>query len=741
MSSEDFSRVRRLFEAAMNLPASQQEAFVQRFCVDDSDLRDEVIGLLDSDREMDSARQLLDEGGLKRSSVVEIPEKIGPYRAVSVIASGGMGMVYEGLQESPRRRVAIKTLLIGPKDDRALARFQSEIDVLARLEHPNIARIYSAGTYEQKLAGEARELPYYVMEYIEGAATLTEYAEREQLSVRQRIQLFCTVCEAVDFAHKQGVLHRDLKPGNILVNREGMPKVIDFGTARLLGEDSMIESGMTRSGEIIGTLNYMSPEQLSPSTENPPDARADVYALGCLLYELLAGRPARIAKGGTFAEMVASVLFGKLESPSHWVPDLSRALDLVCLKALRQKREDRYTSAADFSADLERFLDAREVKAVPPSIGIKFRLFMRRQPAIVAAVCVFLLANGTGVFFMRRAKATQAYLETRVEEAVSRLRTDSLRDAGVRDNSSVLLGSLSEGELHRDNIETYLVQLNPMAGIQGLDEQVVVALESEVVAAIAADLQSYELAESFYREAQEALASAPEKDRLAMKRVGLAQLIVEHAGGLEDRQIFAERLSVFEREFKELDPGCEVIRLRIEHLKTCLLFEGALLFDSSMLLRGEELPIDKVKLSLACDSARALYSEQERVMGENSVDTCETAWLLGRVLLWEGRTSAALTQLEKAHAGFLLRLGPLHPKTLACQVDNATTRSELNMPSAHEMLVDAEAKLSLVLGEEHHLALFAKSYLESRLSDANPSRPLYGEASAHEIARSMGAKR
>ena len=133
MNSSEFSRVRRLFEAAMNLPTSQQRAFVERFCVDDPITHDEVLGLLDADREMDSARRLLDEGGLKRTSVVEIPERIGPYRAMSVIATGGMGMVYEGIQENPRRRVAIKTLLIGPRDERALARFEAESDVLARL--------------------------------------------------------------------------------------------------------------------------------------------------------------------------------------------------------------------------------------------------------------------------------------------------------------------------------------------------------------------------------------------------------------------------------------------------------------------------------------------------------------------------------------------------------------------------------------------------------------------------------
>jgi hypothetical protein len=703
MSSRDFSRVRRLFEAAMNLPVSQQEAFVQRFCVDDYVLRDEVLGLLESDREMDSARRLLDEGGLKRTPLVEVPEQIGPYRAVSVIASGGMGMVYEGIQESPRRRVAIKTLLIGPRDERALARFQAEIDVLARLEHPSIARIYSAGTYEQRMAGEVRELPFYVMEYIEGAASLTEYSEREKLTVRQRIQLFCKVCEAIDFAHGQGVLHRDLKPGNILVNRDGDPKIIDFGTARLLGEDSMIDSGITRSGEIIGTLNYMSPEQISPSEDTPPDVRSDVYALGCLLYELLVGKPAYTAKGRTFAEMVASVIFGTLEPPSHWAPDLSKVLDLVCMKAMSHKREDRYESASDLAADLNRFLDAREVKAAPPSLGVRVKLFMRRQPAIVTAIFVFLLANGIGIYFMRRAKATQTELTQLVERAWAQPREAELLRQNLGYNFQTIAEAYSGGRHVRGDAEELLKLVTPLRDVEGVGEPALLAIKSEVRAAVVAGLRFPARAEELYEEARLAWVAAYGESDHSTMRVRLAQLVLEHERGA--REGFKERLDQFREDLSAVRGGVEALRSKSDHLAIYLTLD-----EVTVAVAEENLELVEAKLERAEASASKLLHEQQRKLGANSLETLETTWLLGQILVRAGRNSAAVRHLQLAHVGLIGALGDIHPRTLECQLDCAIAMIDLRRPGGEEMLKEAERELSLILGEQHPSALYDRAY-------------------------------
>ena len=687
MSASDFSRVRRLFEAAMNLPISQQEAFVERFCVDDPELRDEVLGLLESDREMDSARQLLDEGGVKRSPAVVTPEQIGPYRAVSVIASGGMGMVYEGIQASPRRRVAIKTLINGPRDPRVLKRFQSEIDVLARLEHPAIARIYSAGTYDQEMGGETTELPYYVMEYIEGAMSITGYAERHKLTIRQRLQLFCEVCEAVDFAHKQGVVHRDLKPGNILVGADGRPKVIDFGTARLVEVDGVRDGGMTRSGEIIGTLNYMSPEQISPSEESPPDVRSDVYSLGCVFYELLVGKVAHAAKGQTFAEMVASVLFGTVEPPSYWKPDLSNVLDLVCGKAMNKKRERRYESAAELGLDIQRFLEARQVKAAPPSLGMRLRLFMRRQPAIVTAILVFLLANGAGIYFMRRAKAKQTNLEALAEQAWSEARESEYRSQSRRRSLAKVLHGLSEGSMKRVEIEEELRSVDPLAGVADVDRVVLRASREEVAGELAHQLKLPDLASKHYSASLDLWREARGEDDIAALRVRLAQLFLEHEQGCGED--FRARLNGLSVALGGDAPGLAALRYRADFLGCCLLFD-----------EGERESAEA--------KAWLLLQEQESLLGENHVETLDTAWLFARILMWGERDLAAVQYLQRVRDGFFGELGALHPKTLESQVDLAVSMLHVNCAYGEQYLLSADEKLGLVLGESHLSTLYAR---------------------------------
>ena len=678
----------------MNLPDSQQRAFVERFCVDDPVTRDEVLSLLEADQEMDSTRELLDEGGVKRSSVVEIPEQIGPYRAVSVIATGGMGMVYEGIQASPRRRVAIKTLLIGPRDERALARFEAESEVLARLEHPAIARVYTAGTYSQRIGSEERELPYYVMEYVEGASSITDYAEKHRLSIRKRLHLFCDVCEAVDFAHGQGVIHRDLKPGNILVDKEGRPKVIDFGTARLVGEDG--GATVTRSGEIVGTLNYMSPEQLSP-TEEGPDARSDVYSLGCVLYELLAGRPAYSAKGRTFPEMVASVVTGTVQPPSHWDPSLSRALDLVCTKAMSKKREERYESAAEFSRDLQRFLDAREVLAAAPSLARRSRLFMQRNPAVVVAILVFGLSVCTGIYFMTRAKTRQAALVHRLEETLNESREQELRQRGARQNITVALAGLANEEFERGDGGDFLTSLDPLEGVSDLGEGASAAVRLEAAGQVAFELRFFDRAEALFSQSAQAWEELRGSEDLSVLRTRLALLEVRHASG--DHEGLGDELKRYERDLLGLALDHHQLSLGLMHLYASLAVDEGRMDDAEAL-------------------AWELLLKQREYLGAYHPETLKTSWLLGRVLAWQGRNSASAKYFEETREGFLGVYGPLHPDTLECQVDLGVALSvNSSCPQGRLFLGRAFEKLEVILGEGHPSTLHARVHHELMILD------------------------
>lgn len=678
MNPAKFRRIRRLFEAAVNIPVPDQRAFVERFCVEDDGVRDEVLGLLEADREMDTTSHLLDEGGVRRTSVIEIPEKIGPYRAVRVIAQGGMGMVYEGIQESPRRRVAIKTLLIGACDERALARFEAEIDVLARLEHPSIARIYSAGTFTQRIGDEEQELPYYVMEYLEDASSLTAFVQRERLSIRKRLQLFREVCEGVEFAHEQGVLHRDLKPDNILVGRDGRPKIIDFGTARLMGGDGSSLVGMTRTGEILGTLTYMSPEQLSPSDE-PPDARCDVYALGCVLYELLVERPAHPAKGHTFQEMMASVVTKRVRAPSHWDPSLSRALDWVCMKAMSPKREDRYSSVAEFSLDLSRFLEAREVRAGVPSLGQKTALFIQRQPAVTAALVAFSLAAAMGFYIMRGVESRESELALLADQAWVGAREQDLRNQTVRMEVTSFLLDLVDGTSQRREVE------------EALDNEGVGANQHETAARVARELRFWSRSRDLYDDAQESrLALGGELDESSL-RLRLAVLELEYAAGAPVE--VAERLAELRGDAKEGSEESRQVMLGIDYLEACLAV------DARQLQKAE---------ALTC----LLLRRQSELLGSYHSDTLKTTWLLGRILTWQGRKAAALQYLEPAYEGYLRVFGELHPDTLDCQIDFAVSLGSTPCPHARELLASAAEKLSIIMGEVHPSTLHARVHHE-----------------------------
>ena len=212
-------------------------------------------------------------------------DRIGHYHIKRVIASGGMGTVYEATQEKPRRTVALKLMRHGIASRSALRRFEYESQILARLRHPGIAQVYEAGTHRD----DSGTVPFFAMEYIVGAKPITQYVKEKKLGARQRMELFAQVCDAIHHGHQKGIIHRDLKPSNILVDATGQVKIIDFGVARSTDSDLAVTTLQTDIGQLVGTLQYMSPEQCEADPHNI-DTRSDVYALGVVFYELLCGR-------------------------------------------------------------------------------------------------------------------------------------------------------------------------------------------------------------------------------------------------------------------------------------------------------------------------------------------------------------------------------------------------------------------------------------------------------------------
>jgi serine/threonine protein kinase/Tfp pilus assembly protein PilF len=326
------------------------------------------------------------------------PRRIAHYNVTRVIASGGMGTVYEATQEHPRRTVAIKVLKRGVTSGRALRRFEYESQVLAGLQHPGIAHVYDAGWHEEG----GQRAPYFALEYIASAKSIVEFADQRQLSIHARLRLFIDVCAAVHHGHQRGIIHRDIKPGNILVDASGQVKVIDFGVARSIDASVDPKTFETCYGEMVGTLKYMSPEQCQADPHDL-DIRSDIYALGVVLFELLTGRFPYDLDSAPFAEAPRIIC----EQPPTRLSSVNRSLrgDLenIVHTALAKDRERRYQSALALADDIQRYLRDEPILARPPSAVYRLYKFVRRRPRSLAAAALLAILTAAGAVTEARA--------------------------------------------------------------------------------------------------------------------------------------------------------------------------------------------------------------------------------------------------------------------------------------------------------------------------------------------------
>ncbi|RMF71636.1 MAG: serine/threonine protein kinase, partial [Planctomycetota bacterium] len=343
------------------------------------------------------------------------PERIGRYRILSVLGEGGMGVVYLAEQDHPKRQVALKVLRSILPTDQARRRFDFEAQVLGRLQHPGIVQVYDAGVTEPQHGGQ----PFFVLERVTGKP-LTHYAAEQRLDARQRLALLAEVCDAVQHAHERGVIHRDLKPANILVDEAGRPKVLDFGIARAVHRDVQGAGPQTDAGQIVGTIPYMSPEQLS-KTADALDTRSDIYALGVIGYELLSGRAPYDVQGKPLAEAIRTVAESRIEPLGSHDRALRGDVETVIAKALEREPDRRYASAAELAGDIRRFLADEPIVARPPSAAYHFRKFARRNTAAVAAVgalfAVILVAAPVATWQAIRARSAERLARERLAQA------------------------------------------------------------------------------------------------------------------------------------------------------------------------------------------------------------------------------------------------------------------------------------------------------------------------------------
>ncbi|MFN3189406.1 MAG: protein kinase domain-containing protein [Aureliella sp.] len=437
------SREEKLFSAAQDVDADRRDSFLDEACGTDAELRARIEALIAADAETDS---LLDmpatEAAQSSTDDRSDSQEIGPYKLLQKIGEGGMGSVFMAEQEKPvKRLVALKVVKAGLDSKQVVARFEAERQTLAMMDHPNIARVLDAGSTDR---GE----PYFVMELVKGVP-IHEYCDTNRLSTKDRIKLMVDVCGAVQHAHQKGIIHRDLKPSNILVAQyddRPVPKVIDFGVAKATHQKLTEKTLYTQLGQIVGTLEYMSPEQ-AVLNQLDVDTRTDVYSLGVILYELLVGetpldskelrskgldqilrtireeeppRPSlRLSSQGQAATQTAAYRQTDQSSLSR---TLKGDLDWVVMKALEKDRKRRYDSASRLAEDLNNYLGGGAVEARPPTIGYRISKVWKRNRLLTTAVSAVVLVVFLGFIglWWKNQETRQALV--RYENAMSHVR-------------------------------------------------------------------------------------------------------------------------------------------------------------------------------------------------------------------------------------------------------------------------------------------------------------------------------
>lgn len=439
-----FHRVRELFELVCGLDEADRRRRLRELCAGDPELEEQVLELcraddagagflesppLESPDGRESFTDLLDE-----MSTSLLPERVGRYRIIRLIGEGGMGSVYEGQQPSPNRRIALKVIRPTLMSPRYLRRFRNEAEIMGRIQHPHLAQIYEAGLAKARWPGGAvLRVPYLAMELVEGRC-LSAYVRDTAPTLAERLTLFVKICRAVHHGHLRGIIHRDLKPANILVTADGEPKVIDFGVARTADDDCTVTTTAAGPGQIIGTLAYMSPEQIEgPACEL--DTRCDVYALGVVLYEMLSGElPYPLAGSPVLhaARMIRDAPIPRLSTINR---SLRGDLETIVARAMDKDRERRYASSSELAADVERYLRGEAISARPPSLLYLCGKLVRRHrlPAALAACLLMLGMLFTGTTWLgyrrllaehdetnrqaARARTTSAFLQSLLSEA------------------------------------------------------------------------------------------------------------------------------------------------------------------------------------------------------------------------------------------------------------------------------------------------------------------------------------
>jgi len=454
MTPQRYQQIQEVFQRVSETPAPQQQEMLDQECTNDPDLRSQVEKLLPYLTKTTGNLLDLTTTAADRQPA-PLPANIGPYKILSQIGLGGMGVVYEAEQNNPRRHVALKVLASRNDDPYYTKLFQREVRALARLDDARIARIYDAGRTDE---GQY----YFAMELIRGC-TLSDYAKNNNLSDADRLQLFRTVCDAINSAHQRGVVHLDLKPSNILVDESGSPRILDFGLARIVEVDTTTITIFRDAKHLHGTLPYMSPEQVRGDARTI-DVRSDIYSLGVILFELMTGALPIEPKGRSWHMLLRAILDEPPRTPREVRSDIPADVEVIIQKSLEKDRDDRYQSALSLSEDIQRHLTGHPILARPQTALQTVQKWILRHRIASASAAVFLISVTTVAIWM-----SALYARASTAEHLAEVRLQATTEAHAKAEQKAELHARERDKAERAaSFLTEMITLtDPYFGIRG----------------------------------------------------------------------------------------------------------------------------------------------------------------------------------------------------------------------------------------------------------------------------------
>lgn len=684
-------RMAEIFAAVVDLPVAEGDAVLAAECHGDDALEREVRLLLEADRALATPATIApdaperrdgeppggaavpasgaDLGGFLRPWIPRHdPAFAGRYRILRVLGEGGMGVVYEAEQDRPRRRVALKLIRSSRPTEELRRRFENEAEMLGRLQHPGIAQIYDLGVDE---LGQ----PFFAMERVDGPPLL-DYAGRNALGTRARLELVAAICDAVEHAHVQGVIHRDLKPANILVqDHDGkpQPKILDFGVARAADSETGAEDGLTRTDQILGTLSHMSPEQLI-GRSGDIDRRADIYALGVILYELLGGTLPLEVRGASLVDWVRAVTESEPTRLGALGSQFRGDIETIVHKCLEKDRSRRYASAADLAQDIRLHLRNEPIRARPPSAIYRMAKFTRRHRALVAgtAAALFALLAGTIV-------STTLYIRSQANLVRARTAEEAAREEAATSTRVVdfLIGLFEVADPGANRGETITVREVLDAGAGRIRDELAdePAVRANLMLAIGKVYESLGLFASARPLFEDALATrrnlyGPESLEAAEAERSLAYVLLQAAEYASSRQLYEHVLGVRKGLLDPNDPD----------LAESLSDLGSLALETGDPTAAESLLVGAVAIQRQNDDAEQLGFGLHNYAG---------------VLRSLGRLEEAEAHYAEAYDLFVTHFGEQHPHPVSSLSALGLTRRDLGR------LAEAEADLrrALTVGE------------------------------------------